>query len=114
MIDSIDIREACWSRGDTLCVKLASHNGVRTVNRYKRNLNQDFNCDDFIPRATRMYSSNMGIRSVLGDSLASLQFALVRCGKVGSGFYRLNMAPTSPTGLSLVGGILETMSQVQK
>ena len=51
VIDSIDIREACWSRGDNLCVKLASRNGVRTVNKYKRNLNQDFNCDDFIAPA---------------------------------------------------------------
>ena len=48
-IDKVNVLEACWSKQDSLCVKVASRDGVRMVNSYKKYLAVESHCDDFVP-----------------------------------------------------------------
>ena len=54
-INAAEIREACLSADNKLCVKFATREGALSLNGYKKNLPPGQCCEDFVPPALRAW-----------------------------------------------------------
>ena len=48
-VEAANIREACWSTNECLCVRFATIAGAKSLNNFKRNLPATHTVEDFVP-----------------------------------------------------------------